>query len=37
MFKKVAPYITENDFRYDLKGQIEKLANNIEMWNKMGR
>ena len=35
--KKVAPYITENDFRYDLKGQIEKLANNIEMWNKMGR
>ena len=31
--KKVAPYITENDFRYDLKEQIEKLANYIEMWN----
>jgi energy-coupling factor transporter ATP-binding protein EcfA2 len=35
--KKVAPCITENDFRYDLKEQIEKLANNIEMWNKMER
>ena len=33
--KKVAPYITENDFRYDLKEQIEKLANNVEIWNKM--
>lgn len=31
--KKVAPYITENDFRYDLKEQIEKMAINIEMWN----
>ena len=31
--KKVAPYITENDFRYDLKEQIERLANNIEKWN----
>lgn len=33
--KKVVPYITENDFRYDLKEQIEKLANYIEMWNRM--
>ena len=32
--KKVAAYITENDFRYDLKEQIKKLVNNIEMWNK---
>ena len=35
--KKVAPYITENDFRYDLREQVVKLASNIEMWNKMGR
>lgn len=35
--KKVAPYITENDFRYDLREQIKELANNIETWNKMGR
>ena len=33
--KKVVPYITENDFRFDLREQIAKLANNIEMWNRM--
>ena len=35
--KQVAPFITENDFRYDLREQIAKLASNIEMWNKIGR
>ena len=32
--KKVAPYITENDFRFDLKERIQELADNIAKWNK---
>ena len=35
--KKVSPHITENDFRFDLREQIAKLANNIETWNMVER
>lgn len=32
--KKVAPCITENDFRFDLRERIQELADNIAKWNK---